>query len=683
MWIHTLKIINNIFNDIREIKGFSQDDLIEIKRALEKFKLEKSEQHEIDEYLTERFSSDLLNLYLEYINEIGVIIEQFIISKEGPESSPTFNYQHLKSGILDELKRMSNNLTNSKLNGRNTKRFLKNSAFLNDFLENTQKILDDINNLMPIVENSLVKVSGIYDDISYIWFEINKIKNPYFKLNNLPPELEKWDEIKELYSYFESVNIDEAKKKRKRKEITLISHFNDIIQVYSRKQGSNLNFYIDLVSFLHQINVLEEISEEEEELKEYINILDRKEIAKKLKEMLYPIVKTLVEHKIEDILKELLEFDEKFNSEKLFSEKISSFLPKVSNAYLDGLENRYQIILSDLEEYSEIKESSKLYSDKVNILYSIIEGIEDSLTKFELFLNPYEEILDSLKKIFANLLTEILRRRNEYEYYLKTIRKEKLRDSIRNFVSEKISELNSLMRGYQDKTSTIVIEEFPQLTQIRSILSEYKDKIQTIKDEVYTKLDTFKEKDIDIYQIIKQWEDNFTLKRQQLSFLLSLLLNKLFKSFKEVIEEEDSLFENLKDITEQNKTIDNLPLNFALSKILVDKLTEDEMNERIKEIQSKIENLSREINLYQSELTNLEETLANKVKIREGITSDKVQCGVCRKNFDFAKDQIIKCPFCGAVFHYLCVAFWLTKHGSCPVCQNAFLNPNDGLFESE
>jgi rubrerythrin len=190
----------------------------------------------------------------------------------------------------------------------------------------------------------------------------------------------------------------------------------------------------------------------------------------------------------------------------------------------------------------------------------------------------------------------------------------------------------------------------------------------------------YKEKDIEIYQIIKQWEDNFTLKQQQLSFLFSLLLNKLYKNFRELIEKDKNLFDGITEITEQADSREQLPLNFALSNILMDKLTEEELNERIKEIHSKIESLDKEINLYRNELSNLKKTLSDKVKIREGITNENVQCSVCRKGFDFSKDQIIKCPFCGAIFHYLCIAFWLGKYNSCPVCQNSFLDPNAGVY---
>ena len=79
----------------------------------------------------------------------------------------------------------------------------------------------------------------------------------------------------------------------------------------------------------------------------------------------------------------------------------------------------------------------------------------------------------------------------------------------------------------------------------------------------------------------------------------------------------------------------------------------------------------------------METILANRVKVRKGISRSDVQCTVCHKFINFAKDKVITCPFCASTYHYLCVAFWLSKYNSCPMCQNHFLEPHSELFESE
>jgi len=82
-------------------------------------------------------------------------------------------------------------------------------------------------------------------------------------------------------------------------------------------------------------------------------------------------------------------------------------------------------------------------------------------------------------------------------------------------------------------------------------------------------------------------------------------------------------------------------------------------------------------------MSKLEEILSSRIKLREGISVSDVHCTVCHKYINIAKENIIVCPFCGSVFHYLCVAYWLSKFNSCPMCSNQFLDPNLGLFEDQ
>ena len=124
-------------------------------------------------------------------------------------------------------------------------------------------------------------------------------------------------------------------------------------------------------------------------------------------------------------------------------------------------------------------------------------------------------------------------------------------------------------------------------------------------------------------------------------------------------------------------------MNFALSAFLAEKLSEDELRERITEINAKLNNLTSSLGLYQVELAKVEEILSNKVKIKQGIAVSDVQCTVCHQYINFAKDKLITCPFCGSTYHYLCVAAWLSKYNSCPMCQNNFLQTFSGMFDTE
>jgi len=688
-----LKLINNDYANVREINGFNKDEILDIKKTLTKLRTERADKEEIDNYLDSMFSSDILLKYSDYIHEIKEFIDNYLIIAVDNQNKNYFNYYNLKSGVLDEIKLISNNIVNLKLNCRNTRRFFKESTYLDDYLSTIQTITNETEDLTTRLETSIQKGEGLYDNIGHIWIEANKIKNIMYKINEFPSKLIKWDDLSELNDFIENLNLDDLKKRQKKKVVIQTSHFNKVFQFYKNKHDENIEFYSELIFLLFQNNLIDEIMENDGIEGEFLNVLERKDIIEKLRKFLNPILHSLIVGKLNEVIVEIKVLDKNFNLEpdkkeinlkSLIEQKFSVYLPKISEYYLNGLEKKYQATISDLKEYDEFKNIRKFYEDKTEIFESLIKDVETYIKNLEWCMYPYEETTSSYKKIIDNVLSELTRRKDEYLSYLKSIRKERLRDNVRNFIYDKIGEVNDLMSKYQDETSLMVREEFPQLKQMRDIISRYRKSVQNIKDEIYKKLDSYKEKDIDIYQIIKQWEDNFNLKRQQLSFLFSMMLNKLFKSFKDIIEEENIMFDHLSEITDQTEgSADEVPLNFALTNFLLDKLSESELNERIAEVKAKIENLSNELDLYRSELSNFEKTLSDRVKIREGISSDKIKCGVCHKHFDFAKDQIIKCPFCEAVYHYLCVAFWLTKYNACPACQNTFLDPGSGMYEDQ
>jgi hypothetical protein len=44
-------------------------------------------------------------------------------------------------------------------------------------------------------------------------------------------------------------------------------------------------------------------------------------------------------------------------------------------------------------------------------------------------------------------------------------------------------------------------------------------------------------------------------------------------------------------------------------------------------------------------------------------------CQVCLSEFSSAEHGAVKCPHCGSLFHYRCIAKWVNKNGTCPICK--------------
>ncbi|MEE9377923.1 MAG: hypothetical protein V3V33_07800 [Candidatus Lokiarchaeia archaeon] len=671
---------NNAFNDTREIHGFSKDEILEIKEMLGKFKSEGADGIKINEYLRSKLhlSSEIFVKYSSYLENLKSFTKNYLISTQGTK------YCYLKSEIMEELRVLTGNLQNFSSNIRNIKRITKNSNGLNDLLSTIEDLLREMTHLGSDLQESMKEIETIHDDTTQLWIEINKIKNLNFKLNEIPPSLENWDEIKELVIFIKSLNeVFLHKRKKDKKERILTFHFDEIYQFFHSIDENKIKFYSDLIYILYSNKFFEDYQGEE-----FINVLERKKVLQNLKNFVQPLLKQLIEDKLHDVLVEIKEFDSKerglkINLKTLLEQKISIFFPKIVEYYIDGMEMKFQEKIHNVIEAEKFEEIANFYYQKIDDFSNKINNIEDWVLGIEYLLKPYENITTGLRKIFSNLTSEIFRRKNEYLTFIKTVKDEELRVEVRRFVSDKISEVNELIRVYEDEASLIIKEEFPQLKRIREILSDYYQKIQKIKDEVYKKLDSIKENDIDAYHVIKYWEDSLNRKKQQLTFLISLLLNKLFKSFKELIDKEGILFATITEITEQTENFEGLPLNFALSSFLAERLSEEELKERISEIKSKVNQLSNSLGLYQVEVSKLEKILSNRVKVRKGISQSDVQCTVCHKYINFAKNKVITCPFCASTYHYLCVAFWLSKYNSCPMCQNHFLEPHSGLFESE
>ncbi|MFX1456219.1 MAG: hypothetical protein ACFFDB_12665, partial [Promethearchaeota archaeon] len=641
-----MNLFNNDFIVNRKFSSFSKEQITEIKQTINKLKSERVDTSEINDYIKNKLDTpfDIFKLYSRYLSEIKSFFDLYLVNSTSSDKLDL--YFHLKSRILKEINQIIENLQTINSNCSNIKRITKNGfSQLEELYTHTKDLLRQSNDMASNVINLLKDSTKLYNDDVYLWIEINRIKNLNFKLNNIPYGLEQWNEFKDLETFLISLNEVFTKRlKISKKESIRTFHFEDIYQFFLSKDEKHINFYSDLIYLLYMNKGFEWYQGDE-----FINIIERKEVIQDLQNFITPLLTDFILDNMENIFVEFKEFDlgddlEISDPETLRRQKISKFFPKIVDLYIKGLEKKFQEKIQDVVESDEFEEIANFYYNKIEEFSKIIEDIENWVLTFEDHLEPYKNITESLKKIFSNLSSEIYRRKNEYLTFIKTVKDEELRISVRKYVDEKISQINDLIKNYEDETSLIIREEFPQLKRVKEILSEYNSQIEVIKKEVYTRLESVKSYDIDIYQIIKLWEDNFNRKRQQLTFLISLLINKLFKSFKELLDKEGILFATITEITEQTENFEELPLNFALSSFLAEKLTEDELRERINEINSKLTHLNNSLGLYQVELSKLETILSNRVKVRKGVTQSDVQCTVCHKQLNFAKDKVITCP---------------------------------------
>lgn len=682
-----MKLINNEFHGIQGIDGFTKEEIVEVKRILTGFSKENAEEEVVTEYLEKNFPLEVFTDYEQYLSEISGFISDYLSSKKGVTITHHYGFSALKGGIKAEIDRITKNVVNLRLNAQNSLRFLKGNTFLKNLVEHAGKILENGTEVVSKLHSEeIYEEKENFQNELYLWKESNKIKNLTYNFKYLPDDLLKWEDYSNLYDFLlEKNDISEKKARKKRGSMIFPCKFQQLDAKIIRNKGDQKDFFWDLIYFLF----LNSFTDEDKE--EFVNIMERKEIKQKLKEFFRPIIKDIINHNFEKVIVELKDLSKNYSLfesgksldiEKLSQEKINVYFPQLVKSYLNGLEKRLDEKIEQSSKDTDFKQFGMEYKKKIEKLTSLLENTLTEILELNQFLIPYEDITQNLQRTFENVEDEIIRRGEDYGNYLTTIKQERVRAEVRGFIEGKIDEINKIIAKYQESASNIVKDELPQLNEAKNIIKEYKTQIESLKKVVANRLEQYKDEEVDIYQIIKRWEDNFASKQDQLGFLFSLVINKLYKKFRELIESERSLFDGIFELSrDEEDEEDRLPLNYALSEFLIDKLTENELNERITQIKSKVKGLKQEINLYEGELGKLEDTLVKKIKIREGITSENVQCSVCRKKINFADDQIIVCPFCQNAYHYLCIAFWLSKHNSCPVCQNQFLDPGSGIYE--
>ncbi|MBN1801936.1 MAG: hypothetical protein JW891_10545 [Candidatus Lokiarchaeota archaeon] len=671
--------VSNYFssNEKWQINNFSKDELLGVKQKLVDLKEKSTDKQEIDEFVEQSlFNQQILERftrYLSYADELTRYLKQ---------KNYRLPLTVLTGQLKDQIELILKSLSNLIQNARNIKRFLKDTSFIDELLKPSQIMSDKCKEMILELDTFKNYENPISSDDIELWIDINKIKDNNITLQGIPDTLKAWDEILEIKNYFESLtNIDNKKKK---KGIVHSIRFSDLFDFLVTKSKEQKKIFANFVYLLREQDIIREFEDE------FINVHLKKEITKALKDLIVPIFSKVVKEKLNVIVEETMDVDklaplgedqQHLDARELLEQKLSAFLPHLASYYCTGLEKKYQDIINEVDDLNEFNNIIENYSSKIDIFISIINSIEGKVKILEYLLEPYKKITESLRKILTNLISELERRKSEYEYYLKTIKKERLRDNINSFVSDQIKKLNEYISEYEDQTSLLIREEFPQIKKMRKILGNCKENIQELKAEIHAKLDSVKNKDLDIHQIIKRWEDNYNKKKNQLNFLLSLMFTKIFKNFKEIIEEEESFFDNIADITNQDNSLDDLPLNFTLSSVVADKMTDEELKDRLTELKARISKNEKTIELYQKEMSKMEDILETRVKLREGITDSNVKCAVCHQLIKFGKENLIKCPFCESAYHYLCVASWLAKHNACPTCQNVFLDPNSNFFD--
>ncbi|MHA1344620.1 MAG: hypothetical protein ACTSQG_11575, partial [Promethearchaeota archaeon] len=447
-----MHLSGNTFEGYREIKGYSKEEILRIKNSISNLKSDGTKSQEIEDFLKSEFKLEVLNSFSEYFNEIKPFCENYLFSQTKKD------YYFLKALIIDELKLISSNLSNLSSNGRNVKRFVKDVRYIDNYLTICKESINNLDDFILRLESFSVKIERNYENDISLWIEANKIKNLSFKLNLIPDDLNNWKEIQELPIYIQSLVEAKTNKKIKSRKGTLLTfHFDELYQFFLSKSDGKKDFYGDLIYLLYQNKIFEEFEGEE-----FVNVLERKESVQRLRDKMRPIIIALIKDKLKENLQELEDLDKqydltgngqgKLDLNRVMEQKFSEFLPQVVDLYFKGIDKKFQGAINDVSDSEEFVKIVNSNYDKVDDFALKIDEIDTWILNFDKMLKPYDTITANLKKTLANIISEIIRRKEEYINYLNNIKDEGLRVDVRSFVEEKIAEVNKIINSYEDET---------------------------------------------------------------------------------------------------------------------------------------------------------------------------------------------------------------------------------------
>ncbi len=649
-----------------DIKGFTKVEIEEIKKQLIYFEKNKSKKSEIINFISSKFDLEDFNKISEYLINLEAFFSNYF------EVGNLNELYYFLSEILSELMRIEQRIRILFLDMRNIKVIIKNKKLIEKIYKNIKYSRDQCDNLIDFVQVNKEKFRPRFNNQIYIFIESSILKKTSFILKKLPLNLEIWEPLKSfceiVEQHAEVPIINEGR------EENIVFYLHDIISDLQESKIFKSVLIYEYINLFYSMGIFSI-----NEIEEYRDSTEKAEIKKNLRLFLIELLRDfifnlLLERKeIYDDGKIITKSEIKKILEELNQSDIYNFISKPILKIFEKIETYYQ---KRIEEQDCI-----IHLRLKNLqLINLLDDIVDWILEFEYYLKPYDEITLNIRKTINNINSEIQRRTENFENSAQSIYEEKVKAEVKDVIDNKIAKLNHMLNFYQQETSKTINQEFPELENIKNMLRKYTVETTKIQKEITKIFEDIRKKGVSPYSLIKNWENNFTEKTNQMKFALYLSISKLFISFKEIIGKEEILFSTIKNIGLLDHEI---PLNYRFTTLFPEKLSDDELKERIQSINSQIKKSNREKRLYQEEMSKLEEVLSSRIRLREGISTSNVQCTVCHKYINIARENIIVCPFCGSVFHYLCVAYWISKYNACPMCSNQFLDPNLGLFEDQ
>ncbi|MHA1451407.1 MAG: hypothetical protein ACTSRD_00940 [Promethearchaeota archaeon] len=593
-------------------------------------------------------------------------------------------YENLCKKLMDELPSfLSSSIVKtmiqriSKLNQFNTmirsaRKITKKNQLAYNFQITQQRLLDGYRKIIKWIKGQqaialrdrndylessikLVEIDGfeLYEPVEYYsrlgssaekWYTINSEKTTKFTILKSPDS-----KLKHIFSSLitKDFTLPEIKNTP---EFTTITY--KILQIY-KKQDLTEEFdkiSIELLWSFSKFGILQEIP--------------RKERIKEIKNNL----KILISNAYFEIVTELFR-NTKY--ENVIDEPLK-ILSKISLV----CENGIQEDLASLGLPPHQMEGE--YQKRIAPLLSKFRIIGIWLSSLKPYLKPYQKVTLKFEDIVEDLTIEINRKQEEFEDFSDVLYEQDTRAAVDKELDEVLQLLDDKLTSYEATTLNLVEEEIPQIKQISEIIKNFEKEFDDIHARAQAIFKKYKQDDVSIYDAVKHWEETYFAEKHRAEFIITKMLTTLVEKFKPVLKKEQGFMQSSSEFG-----LDEKKSSLMLSTDIVnpETLTDGQLRSQMEYLDKKLKDLEEMKSEYTRTKISYRALLERRLETKGDIKS-KV-CVICHKKIDVVSDDYIRCEFCGRLSHYLCSAWWLEKHNSCPVCGNVYLQPGSDMYDSD
>ena len=595
-----------------------------------------------------------------------------------------FLFENLCKNLMDELPSfLSSTIVKtmiqriSKLNQFNTlirsaRKITKKNQLAYNFQITLQRLVDGYRKIIKWIKGQqantlrdrndylessikLVEIDGfeLYEPVEYYsrlgssaekWYNIHFEKSTHFTILKSPDS-----KLKHIFSSLinQDLTLTEIKNTA---EFTTITY--KILQIY-KKQDLTEEFdkiSIELLWLFSKFGILQEIT--------------RKERVKEIKTKL----RVLISNAYFEIVTEL------FRGTK-YENVIDEPLKILSKIAL-VCENEIQDDLANMSLPPHQMEVE--YQKRIAPLLNKFRIIGNWLSSLKSYLKPYQKATLKFEDIIEDLTIEINRKQEEFEDYSEVLYEQDTRASVDKELDVVLHLLDDKLTSYEERTLYLVEEEIPQIKQISEIMKNFEKEFDEIHVRAQNIFKKYKKDDVSIYDAVKRWEETYFAEKHRAEFIITKMLSTLIEKFKPIMKKEQGFMQSSSEFGLEEKYS-----SLMLSPDIVnpETLTDGQLRSQMEYLDKKLKDLEEMKSEYTRTKIAYKALLERRLESKGDIKS-KI-CVICHKNVDVVSDDYIKCEFCGRLSHYLCSAWWLEKHNSCPVCGNVYLQPGSELYDSD